>query len=215
MAPESKGPPRSRGARREALDLRDPLPLVRALRDLADLADRSPLAEEFHSRRQEIQCRAAAQDPGWAVKVVGDDHECRVEGVRRVVPEEMTEGDRRLASLLDEVRRALHRLSSPDRLTASERDRLLVISSDLLKILSDPSFPLTRQEQRIWDLLLGEPEDRPLSCRRIVARLRTSGKPLSEENARRSLSTTLKAKGVRNRRGAGYFIPAEFRAIHS
>lgn len=207
------------GGRREAArwerDRRDPLELIRSLRRLAGLAGRDPNEAEYQARREDVVVRAAAQDPAW--DELGDadramfDTSDTAAGMRRVVPGEMSDRELAFASLLDEIRRLVHRAPTAPTLTEGLGDRLRATADELLAWLGDPAIPLTPQEQRIWDLLLKMPEDRPLSCRSIVMRLQTMSKPLSEENARKSLSTTLKAKGVQNRRGAGYFIPREFR----
>ncbi len=182
-----------------------PLALLRSCRKLAGLAGREIEPTEFEDCWWDALIRVESVEPGW-VQEDGDGGTWT-----ELAPAGRLEGDERsLVHRVRELRSWLHRMPTPAALQA-EGMAFASALQDLELTLGDPRVPLTPQERRIWDLLLKRPEDRPLTSGQIVARLQTSGARVSEENARRSLSTTLKAKGVRNRRGAGYFIPEEFR----
>lgn len=204
-------------ARGAGSGLRDRLELVRRLRRFANQCGRELSADAMRELRWDVELRVAAIDPSWVRVTAGElrasGHDREATGVRQLIPSELSVEDRRLATMMGEIRRLLARGETWTGFTADLGERIRRVADDLCGDLASPALPLTPQERRIWELLLMQPEDRPLTCRVIVARLRAAARPLSEENARRSLATTLKAKGVRNRRGAGYFIPREFRPL--
>ncbi len=182
-----------------------PLGLLRSCRKLAGLAGREVELTEFEDCWWGALVRVESVEPGW-VQTEEDGGICT-----ELLPAGRYEGNkRRVVHRIRELRSWLHRMPEPAALRA-EGMAFASALQDLELALGDPRMPLTVQERRIWDLLLTRPEDRPLTYRQIVARLRKSGARVSEANARRSLSTTLKARGVRNRRNAGYYIPEEFR----
>ena len=211
-------------ARRQAAVMRsleDPLGLVRTVRCLAALADRDIDKAEWNLVIEDVLYRCAAIDPSFQAMTEDEIADMRqstdpsehVEshGVKQVALSSLDPDGQFLVSRVGEIRAAVNHIASIHRLSAAAAVHLRRLAASLLELVADPTFPLAPQEQRIWDLLLGQPEDRPLTCPSIIARLRTSGGMLSETNAKKSLRGNLKKKGVRNRKRAGYYIPSEFR----
>ncbi len=187
-------------------EYRCPLGLLRSCRKLAGLAGREIEQTEFKDCRRDALERVESVEPGWT-------HEDEDGGwtLSKLTPAECFGEDQRpLVYRVREIRTCLHRMLTPAALHSGV-EGFAAILEGLESVLRDSRVPLAPQERRIWDLLLKQPEDRPLTSKQIVARLRKDGSRVSGENARRSLATTLKAKGVQNRRNAGYFIPREFR----
>ena len=132
-------------------------------------------------------------------------------GVKQLAMESLGPDDRLVVSRMGEIRNAIYRISQACEVTPEWAEKLVRIADHYQEMLADWSVALAPQEQRIWDLLLAQSEDKPLPTNVILARLRTSGGTISESNAKQSLRGPLKRKGVRNRKRAGYFIPVEFR----
>ena len=208
--------------RREKAFLReaqDPVGLLRNLRRLISLQDRDIHPDEWKAIHLDLLIRCHAIDPSWEslsddeIREMVDDpsDQLNARGVKQLGLVELEPEDQLLASRMGEIRGALHKIHRSSDLSAEWAKRLTGIADDYQAMLADSSVPLAPQEQRIWDLLIGQPEDRPLQTNVILARLRTSGGTISETNAKKSLRGNLKRKGVRNRKRAGYFIPVEFR----
>ena len=205
-------------------ELGDPLGLLRAVRYMASLVKRDIDTAEWDLVVKDVHLRCAEVDPLFEAmsqeelvamrRKVNPKAPADVEssGMKRNAIEDYAPDKQLLASRVGEIRAVVHRIGyTMAGLTQERAEHLERLAAALHADMADPALPLSGQEQRIWDLLLQQPEDKPLTCREVTARLRTQSGALSEENARRSLATTLHAKGVRNRKGAGYFIPVEFR----
>ena len=200
-------------------EAQDPVGLLRNLRRLISLQDRDIHPDEWKAIHLDLLIRCHAIDPSWEslsddeIREMVDDpsHQLNARGVKQLGLVELEPEDQLLASRMGEIRGALHKIDRSSDLSAEWANRLTGIADDYQAMLADSSVPLAPQEQRIWDLLISQPEDRPLQTNVILARLRTSGGTISETNAKKSLRGNLKRKGVRNRKRAGYFIPAEFR----
>ena len=201
-------------------EVEDPVGLLRDLRRLATLADRAVDPDELKELCRDLRIRSHGIDPSWATmtdeeisKVNGDSPVGKnARGVKKLTMESLGPADRLTASRMGEIRNAIFRISQACEVTPEWAEKLVRIADDYHEMLAHSAVALTPQEQRIWDLLLAQPADRPLNSKQIVARLRTKGGTVSEENARKSLSNTLREKGVRNRKRAGYYIPSQFRS---
>jgi hypothetical protein len=204
-------------------EVEDPVGLLRGLRRLATMVGRAVDPVELKELCRDLLIRSHAIDPSWATMTEEEIAELNgdspvgenARGVKQLAMESLGADDRLVASRMGEIRNAIFRISQACEVTPEWAEKLVRIGDHYQEMLADSSVALAPQEQRIWDLLLDQPEDRPLSSTKIVARLRSSGGPVSEENARKSLLNTLREKGVRNRRGAGYYIPSEFRSLPS
>ena len=218
------GKPRKPSPDREAKafmrEVEDPVGLLRDLRRLATMVGRAVDPVELKELCRDLRIRSHGIDPSFVAMTEEEIAELNgdspvgenARGVKQLAMESLGVDDRLVASRMGEIRNAISRISQACEVTAEWAEKLVRIADHYQEMLADSSVALAPQEQRIWDLLLDQPEDRPLSSTQIVARLRSSGGPVSEENARKSLSNTLREKGVRNRRGAGYYIPSEFRS---
>ena len=197
----------------------DPVRLLRSLRRLLSLCGRSVDSVEWQKACIDVLLRCHALDPAWESMTEEEMQSFKGDspigdkdyGVKQLAMEALSPDDQYLASRMGEIREAMHQILPGRKLTTARADHLARITDDYHLMLADASIPLAPQEQRIWDLLLSQPEDKPLETSVILARLRTSGGTISESNAKKSLRGPLKRKGVRNRKRAGYFIPVEFR----
>ena len=205
-------------------ELGDPLGLLRAVRYMASLVKRDIDTAEWDLVVKDVHLRCAEVDPLFEAmsqeelvamrRKVDPDAAADVEssGMKRNAIEDYAPDKQLLASRVGEIRAVVHRIGyTMAGLTQERAEHLERLAAALHADMADPALPLSGQEQRIWDLLLQQPEDKPLTNDKIVARLRAKGRAVSTGNTQRALLGPLRAKGVRNRKRVGYFIPVEFR----
>ena len=226
-ASKRRSPTKERQQKAALRELVGPMGLLRAVRRFASLQGREVDVSEWSLVRNDVLLRCAAIDPSLqamsgeevAEQLDRPDQDSQdresAQGVKQVAMSSLSEDDQLMASRVGEIRAATHRLSSSSLLSPDAADHLRRLADALQSLIADPSLPLSPQEQRIWDMLMSRPEDKPLTQAKIVAGLSVKGGAVSAENARKSLSGILRRKGVLNRRRAGYYIPAEFRPEQS
>ena len=222
-ASKRRSPTKERQQKAAMRELVGPMGLLRAVRRFASLQGREVDVSEWSLVRNDVLLRCAAIDPSLQAmsdEEVADqldrpdqDSQDResAQGVKQVAMSSLSEDDQLMASRVGEIRAATHRLSSSSLLSPDAADHLRRLADELQSLIADPSLPLSPQEQRIWDVLLARPEDKPLTHDKIVARLSSMGGAVSIGNTQRALAGVLRSKGVMNRKRAGYYIPVEFR----
>jgi len=182
-----------------------------------DTAEWDLVVKDVHLRCAEVDplFEAMSQEELVAMRrKVDPDAAADVEssGMKRNAIEDYAPDKQLLASRVGEIRAVVHRIGyTMAGLTQERAEHLERLAAALHADMADPALPLSGQEQRIWDLLLQQPEDKPLTNDKIVARLSAKGGAVSTGNTQRALLGPLRDKGVRNRKRVGYFIPVEFR----
>ena len=198
-----------------------PLNLLRAVRALRALATAGCESIEFWKRACfDIDLRCAAVDPAMRTMTPEDltrsgmlrcdeGSESEVRGVIQAEPSDPREAE--LAEAVGKIRRAVLGWGEKGRPTTTQLATLDRAADALQRAIADPDTVLSEREQAVWDLLLQQSEDRPLTSPKILAALRKTRAGVSPDLLRRHLSGILARKGVRNRLRRGYFIPREFR----
>lgn len=198
-----------------------PLNLLRAVRALRELAQSGCESIEFWKRACfDIDLRCAAVDPAMRTMTPGD---LAASGMRRTrkrstavvigvtVVEPSDARDAELAEAVSKIRRAVLGWGEKGRPSKDDLTTLDEAANALQRSIAVPETPLSDREQAVWDLLLQQAEDQPLTSSKILRALSKSRAGVSESLLLRHLSGILARKGVRNHHGRGYFIPREFR----
>lgn len=223
----NKGKPRTSERRlvaAAARELRDPLELVRAVRELVALRGRPFEPEEWRGLVQRILVGVAAIDPTLQEMTEAELLEAArrgprvpeadrgaTSGIKHVAHGSLDSRGMLLAARVGEIRTLVTSVAQCGGLAQEGATRLSIAADGLLQWMANPDEPLSQQEQLVWEFLLEQTPGAAVTSARIFEALAGRGHVLSEVVLRRWLSGTLRTRGVRNRPQVGYFIPLECR----
>ncbi len=203
--------------------IEEPIDLLRLVRWFALHGSRRMESQHWEVTKDDLLLRCAALDPRFRY-VPPPSESGRVLDAKGKVGWRFGGGVQvmHLTSIEDEQQRRrgaavarlwaiLEGLKSPLDLTEAVRKDLLAAAAAFEASLVDRRLPLSPLGGAVWDLLVEQPEDRPLTGDAICRRLEARGVLCESTHLRHELSGPLRLKGVWNQPRLGYFIPSEFR----
>jgi hypothetical protein len=217
---ERRGRPRSRG--RAHRRLADPVDFLRRVRYFAQYVNGTWDQTAWEDEKTDLLFRCAAIDPclesmSPAEATAGEsrrdqDTATVVAGVSHLPVTAIEDPQRRrLAFAVTGIRRILERIKGAVHVTEADRRDLCLLADGVQRAIAESTTLLSPLARSTWDLLLKQPQDRPLTSAQIMAKLADAEVLCEASHLRRELAGPLADRGVRNERGLGYFVPEELR----